>query len=687
MATKLEFKVDIGSPTPYGVIKLQNGYNFSLFSKQAKSVSLCLFDPANRQLLDEIPFDPQKNKTGDVWHLLVSDLPGNLLYGYRIDGPYDAAKGLHFDKNRILIDPYAKGIATDQRWGEKHYDCITNLAVVDPTHEPFDWKGDKHPNIPLNELIIYEMHVRGFTVDPSSHVKNPGTFLGMIEKIPHLKSLGVNAVELMPIFEFNESEYHRTHPTTGKPLYNYWGYSTVNFFSLMNRYGSSRENTINEFKALVKALHENGIEVILDVVYNHTSEGYNTLEGINKETYYSFKGIENSTYYILGPKGEYYNYSGCGNSFNANHPRVRELIIDSLRYWVQEMHIDGFRFDLASALTRSMSGAPLESPPLIEAIAFDPILANTKLIAEAWDAAALYQVGTFPAFGVWAEWNGKYRDDVREFVKGTDGKMGIFATRLTGSEDLYGKGRAPYHSINFITSHDGFSLHDLVTYNGKRNIENGEENKDGDNNNLSWNCEIEGETPKRRTNLLRYRQMRNFMLSLMVSQGVPMILMGDEYGHTKNGNNNTWCHDGPLNWFNWNELDKSKDLMRFFSLLIDFRKKHPVLRQVKFVKEGISWHSKKINQPDWGPKSRFLGLLLVDPSKAYELYIAFNIAFRSQTIELPKLEGDKKWLVIADTSKNSPKDIAEEANAEQVSTPTYRIHGYSSIILKSALRK
>ena len=519
------------------------------------------------------------------------------------------------------------------------------------------------------------MHVRGFTQDPSSNVVDRGTFLGIIEKIPYLKSLGINAVELMPIHEFNENDNSNRDPTTNETLCNYWGYSTVNFFSPMSRYGTGKKSALHEFKTLVKALHAHGIEVILDVVYNHTAEGNG--EG----SIISFKGLENSVYYMLGPNGEYYNFSGCGNTLNCNNPLVRELIRDSLRYWVTEMHVDGFRFDLASILTRSHDGIVLSNPPLIEAITLDPILANTKLIAEAWDAGGLYQVGTFPAMGTWAEWNGKYRDSIRRFVKGTDEEVGSFATRICGSEDLYGKGRLPSHSINFVTAHDGFTLSDLASYNQKHNEPNGENNRDGTDDNESWNCGEEGTTNDPEVIALRKRQMKNFHLALMVSQGVPMILMGDEYGHTKLGNNNSWGHDSRLNWFQWDTLDENQDFFRFYRMAIDFRKKHPVLTRTRFLTEhDITWHGVEPGKPDWSSKSRFIAFTLPDPINNYTLYIAFNAYYRELIIHLPWR--DTLWHQMAYTMLPPPKDIVEEREAETLQGKTFTLAPYSALILK-----
>lgn len=676
----MNFKIDRGTPLPHGATKGVSGYNFSLFSKHAATVAICLYNPDNKTDFQEIPFDRKFNKTGDLWHIFIYDLPAHYYYGYRIEGLYEPLKGLYFDSRHIVLDPYARAIQSSSVWGEEHYSKNILLGVVDPLYEKFNWENDTHPNHHLRELIIYEMHVRGFTQDSSSKVAEKGTFLGMLEKIPYLKSLGINAVELMPVFEFNECEINKIN-LSNERLYNYWGYSSINFFSLMNRYGTSREKTILEFKSLIKELHANDIEVILDVVYNHTAEG--NAQGPT----FSFKGIENSSYYLLGPNGEYYNFSGCGNTINANHPVVREIIRDSLRYWVQEMHIDGFRFDLASILTRSHDGIPLASPPLIEALSFDPLLANTKLIAEAWDAGGLYQVGSFPSWGKWAEWNGKFRDDVRNFIKGTDGSIGPFATRICGSQDLYAKGRQPYHSINFVTSHDGFSLYDLVSYNEKHNESNGEDNRDGDNNNCSWNCGVEGETKNKKILFLRHRQMRNFILALLISQGVPMILMGDEYAHTKQGNNNTWCHDDPINWFQWEQLEKNQDLFRFMTSMIAFRKKHPILYHSRFLNPSdIIWHGIIPDQPDWSITSRFIAFTLVNPVDEFDIYVAFNTSNNSVEISFPTPSTQGQyWHRIIDTSKKSPEDFVEEENTKPLSHLKYTLNAYSSIMLKSKI--
>ncbi|RMD52954.1 MAG: glycogen debranching enzyme GlgX, partial [Nitrospirae bacterium] len=498
------------------------------------------------------------------------------------DGPYDPrGAGHRFNRDIVLVDPYTQALTDSHKWGDNENELIhsevenylkrASCVVVDD----FDWQGDKPLNIPLQNSIIYELHVRGYTVHTSSGVKHPGTFKGLIEKIPYLKSLGITAVELMPIAEFNENDNYFRNPFTGEKLKNFWGYSTIAFFAPKASYASAKKDgaQIREFKELVREFHKAGIEVILDVVFNHTAEGG------EKGPVFSFKGLDNSIYYILSPEDkEYMNFSGCGNTINCNHPIVRNFIIDCLRYWVIEMHVDGFRFDLASILGRDRNGNILSNPPIIERIAEDPILSKTKLIAEAWDAAGLYQVGSF--YGSrWAEWNGKFRDDVRKFISGYPGTLSALATRFAGSADLYrDSGRRPYHSINFVTSHDGFTLYDLVSYNKKHNYANGEDNRDGMDENFSWNCGVEGETEDLNIMNLRWRQIKNYATILLLSQGVPMILAGDEFGRTQKGNNNAYCQDNEISWVNWELAEKNNHLLRFFKYLIILRRLHPVFR-------------------------------------------------------------------------------------------------------------
>lgn len=663
-----------GSPLPFGSTCDGETVNFSVFSKTATSVSLALYDGDAENPFITLSLDPQVNRTGDIWHIMLEPIKSGTQYAYFVDGPNEPAIGHVFKPALPLIDPYSTLLSNKCTFGSRE----KIIRGVIKENKPFDWQNDTPPKLPLEQMIIYEMHVRGFTVDQSSNVKNPGTFLGIIEKIPYLKSLGINAIELMPIHAFNECEYCKEDPVTKTKLYNYWGYSTINFFSPMNRYATHNFKAIEEFKMMVRELHKEGIEVILDVVFNHTAEGNEFGPTL------SFKGFENSIYYMLGPFGDYLNFSGCGNTMNCNHPVVRDLIRSSLHYWVSEMHVDGFRFDLASILGRGKDGEPLANPPLLEMIAQDPLLGSTKLIAEAWDAGGLYQVGSFPSWGVWGEWNGKYRDNVRAFIKGTDNMVGYFATRLCGSPDLYASSRSPGHSINFITAHDGFSLRDLVSYNKKHNLDNGEDNRDGCNDNESWNCGAEGETNDLSIISLRKRQMKNFFVALMVSQGAPMILMGDEVGFTKNGNNNTWCHDDGLNWLNWNSKTPYSDFFEFASKMIHFRKNHRIVRQGHYLSHNeVSWHGHMPYQPNWQPNSRFIAYQLHDFLNNNDLYIAFNASYEDALINLPELSHNKYWHLIVDTSLDTHKDFIEPKNATALTTNTYLLKSYSSLILKA----
>ena len=624
----------------------------------------------------EIPI-PEEFRIGNVYCLVVFDLDyENIDYGYRMDGPNNFQQGHWFDKSKILMDPYAKIIGGRDVWGQQpdwsdRYHHRARIAFDD-----FDWEDDRPLEIPPEDLIIYEMHVRSFTRHESSGVKasHKGTFAGITEKIPYLKELGVNTVELMPVYEFDEWENSRQNPETGETLFNYWGYSTVGFFAPKAGYAATGKlgMQVDELKNTVKALHKNGIEVILDVVFNHTAEGN------EKGPYISFRGIDNKTYYMLTPEGYYYNFSGCGNTLNCNNPVVRNIVLDCLRYWASEYHIDGFRFDLASILGRDPWGAPLANPPLLEVLAFDPILAKCKLIAEAWDAGGLYQVGSFPAYGRWAEWNGKYRDGIRKFLKG-DGTVGDMAQRLQGSPDLYARsGRSPATSINFITAHDGFTLMDTMSYNDKHNEANGENNNDGSNDNDSWNCGWEGATDDPGINALRHRQIKNAIALLLVSQGVPMILMGDEMGRTKNGNNNTYCHDNQLNWLDWTLLEKNADLFAFAKHCIAFRKAHPALRNRyhfqnrDYVGSGyadISWHGTQAWNADWSPSSRTLAFLLCG-KHAKEgtvpdnyIYVAMNMHWEAHWFETPGLSTGMQWYVFANTGA-SPKEASWEPGSE-----------------------
>eukprot|EP00897_Mesotaenium_endlicherianum_P003623 jgi/Mesen1/3289/ME000191S02431 len=667
-------KPERGSSTPFGATAKDGGVNFAIHSSGAVSVTLCLYseeDLQKGQVTAEIPLHPVLNRTGYVWHIFLPHLATNLLYGYRVDGPFAPEDGLRFDASQIIIDPYAKAVVGRPAYGVPGYDgdCWPQMAGMVPSEDDqFDWEGDTPPGIKQKDLVIYEMHVRGFTKHESSGVQHPGTYEGLLEKLPHLKELGVNAIELMPVQEFNELEYYAYNPGTGQHRVNFWGYSTVNFFSPMTRYaaagaGDCGRGAVREFKSLV----------IMDVVFNHTAEGNEMGPTL------SFRGLDNHVYYMVAPK----------------------------------MHVDGFRFDLASILTRSTSlwdkssvfgtaavldgdtvttGTPLTEPPLVDMISNDPVLRDVKLIAEAWDAGGLYQVGSFPHWGIWSEWNGQFRDTVRLFVKGTDGMVGAFAHALCGSPHLYQEGgRKPWHSVNFVTAHDGFSLRDLVLYNEKHNEVNGEDNNDGENHNNSWNCGEEGPMAKGVVQNLRARQMRNLMVALMVSQGVPMVTMGDEYGHTKGGNNNTYCHDTAVNYFRWDKLEKdTSGFNRFYRLLLNFRRECECLGLPDFPNaQRLEWHGLTPSTPDWSETSRFIAFTIRDPNKG-ELYIAFNAGHLPVVVTLPQRWGCS-WRPLVDTSKPAPYDfladdiphreVAEAQVGGLLGNDAYPLLGYSSIIL------
>ncbi len=688
------FKLRRGKPFPFGATLVPGGVNFSIFSRHATDCTLVLFKKHAPQPMVEIPF-PEEFRIGNVYCMVVFGLDyENLEYGYRMDGPNDFAAGHWFDKTKILADPYGKIMGGRDVWGiPPNWDDIyqhRSRIVFDD----FDWEDDRPLEIAPEDQIIYEMHVRSFTRAESSGIpaKHRGTFAGIRDKIPYLKELGVNAIELMPIFEFDEFENSRINPETGEMLLNYWGYSTVDFFAPKAGYAATGRFGMqaDELKALVKELHKNGIEIILDVVFNHTAEGNEQGPTI------SFRGIDNKTYYMLTPEGYYFNFSGCGNTLNCNNPIVRNLVLDCLRYWAEEYHIDGFRFDLASILGRDPWGFPLANPPLLETLAFDPILAKCKLIAEAWDAGGLYQVGSFPAYGRWAEWNGKYRDTLRKFIKG-DATVGEMAQRLQGSPDLYAwEGRAPATSINFITAHDGFTLMDLVSYNQKHNQANGEDNRDGDNSNESWNCGWEGETDDPQINALRQRQIKNALAILMVSQGVPMILMGDEMGRTKQGNNNTYCHDNHLNWLDWQLLETNADLFKFFKHCIAFRKAHPVLRNRQhfqhqdYVGSGyadITWHGTQAWHADWSPDSRTLAFMLCGKHARQGtqtdnyIYVAMNVHWQAHWFELPGLPPGMNWHVFANTGAAAGEDIWQPGVEPLLKEQTGMLLGDRSVVI------
>lgn len=686
------FSVQRGAPLPLGTLIKRNGINFALFSKHATSVNLVLYTPGEFESLIELPLDPRFNKTGDIWHIFIAGLDANIRYGYRVNRSPNGASHIHrFDDSLVLLDPYAKAFAGAPEWGQLYHrqgeqgfpkqNSRRSLIVEDD----FEWEFDQPLNIPLTDSIIYELHVRGFTRHFTSGAKYSGTFKGLAEKIPYLKDLGITAVELLPINEFEEIEGERFNPVTGERLVNFWGYNSIGFFAPKSSYAynSRNDGAVRDFKEMVKAFHAAGIEVILDIVFNHTAEG-------NEDgPTYNFRGLDNSIHYIIDPEtGRYHNYSGCGNTLNCNHPIVRDLIIDCLHYWVTEMHVDGFRFDLASILGRGQDGSVLSNPPLIERIAYDPILAKTKLIAEAWDAAGLYQVGTFPAWGRWAEWNGKFRDDIRRFVKSDPGMVSALASRLSGSADLYADdGREPFHSINFVTSHDGFTLRDLVSYNEKHNLANGENNADGTNDNFSWNCGWEGPTQSAEINALRTRQMKNFAALLLLSHGVPMILAGDELGRTQQGNNNAYCQDNDISWVNWEISDLGAEIKRFFKLLINFRKQHPNLRRASFevTREPgcplIAWHGSKLNQPDWSENSHSLGMHMHNNSADNDLYLIANAYWEPLTFELPGTREHQHWRRVIDTKYTFPNEILPENAAVELEDQRQYFVGPRSVVL------
>ena len=686
------FKISRGLPLPFGPSTTREGINFAVFSRNATQVTLVIFTAQAKSPLLEIPLDPRFNKTGDVWHAHISGLDPGIEYGYRVKREPNEPPHLHrYDADLILIDPYTKALSGSHKWGEQtlsaqHKQTRRHSLIA---RDNYDWADDQPLNIPLADSIIYELHVRGFTRHPTAEVRQPGTFQGVIEKIPYLQELGITAVELLPINEFDETHNDKVNPLTGKPLLQFWGYDSIAFFAPKSSYAvdDKQGHQISEFKDMVKALHQAGIEVILDIVFNHTAEG-----GAQGTTF-SFRGLDNSIYYMIDKEtGQYHNFSGCGNTLNCNHPVVRDLILDCLRYWVVEMHVDGFRFDLAAILGRGQDGTLLANPPLLEHIAADPVLANTKIIAEAWDAAGLFQVGSFPAWQRWAEWNSKFRDDIRRYVRGERGLAGLLATRLAGSSDLYQQsGRAPYHSINFITCHDGFTLYDLVSYNHKYNIENGENNRDGSDQNFSWNCGKEGPSNHPRITALRKQQIKNMSLLLLLAQGVPMLLAGDEMGRTQKGNNNAYCQDNEISWLNWKLLEEHKDLFHFFKNAVRFRKDHPALRRRTFFAADqngvcdISWHGLELNKPDWGKNSRCLAFQLIPyhEDKSH-IYIISNAGTKTLIFQVPPTGDQTRWYLVADTSAKYPEDFYDPGHEKKLDKPTeYQAQPRSTVILIS----
>lgn len=678
------FKIRPGFFRMYGACVASNGVSFTINSHGATRCTLLLFKPQAPKPYARIPF-PDSYRIGDTYSMLVFDIkPDEFEYAFSFDGPYEPAKGLLFNEENVLLDPYSRAVTGQRKWGEKPEggkDFEYRARVVKSS---FDWGNIKQLEQPFEDLVIYETHVRGYTKDKSSGVSAPGTFAGLKDKIPYLKDLGINAVELMPIFEFDEMESARV--VDGVQLYNYWGYNTVSFFAPNTSYAFNEEHNHegDELKSLIKALKENGIEVILDVVFNHTAEGN------EMGPCFSFKGIDNNVYYMLTPDAHYYNFSGCGNVMNCNHPVVRSFIIDCLRHWAIEYRVDGFRFDLASILGRDQNGAPMANPPILESLAFDPVLGKMKLIAEAWDAGGLYQVGSFPSWNRWAEWNGRYRDDMRSFLKGDDGMAGNAITRITGSRDIYSpESRGHKASVNFMTCHDGFTLYDLYSYNEKHNEKNGWNNTDGDNNGHSWNCGAEGETDDPNVNGLRRRLIKNAFAALLCSRGPAMFFAGDEFCNTQFGNNNAYCQDNIISWLDWSRLEEFKEIHDFVRHMIQFRKEHPILR--KMTKPSscqfpeISVHNGTPFNASTDYKTKLIGIMYAgrneEDTEDDIVFYCMNAYWEPLVMQLPVLPNGKHWHV--DTNTNAEYFDGEDftAKTELLGVNTIRVHARTTIIL------
>lgn len=678
------FKIRPGFFRMYGACVASNGVSFTINSHGATRCTLLLFKPQAPKPYARIPF-PDSYRIGDTYSMLVYDIkPDEFEYAFSFDGPYEPAKGLLFNEENVLLDPYSRAVTGQRKWGEKPEggkDFEYRARVVKSS---FDWGNIKQLEQPFEDLVIYETHVRGYTKDKSSGVSAPGTFAGLKDKIPYLKDLGINAVELMPIFEFDEMESARV--VDGVQLYNYWGYNTVSFFAPNTSYAFNEEHNHegDELKSLIKALKENGIEVILDVVFNHTAEGN------EMGPCFSFKGIDNNVYYMLTPDAHYYNFSGCGNVMNCNHPVVRSFIIDCLRHWAIEYRVDGFRFDLASILGRDQNGAPMANPPILESLAFDPVLGKMKLIAEAWDAGGLYQVGSFPSWNRWAEWNGRYRDGMRSFLKGDDGMAGNAITRITGSRDLYSpESRGHKASVNFMTCHDGFTLYDLYSYNEKHNEKNGWNNTDGDNNGHSWNCGAEGETDDPNVNGLRRRLIKNAFAALLCSRGPAMFFAGDEFCNTQFGNNNAYCQDNIISWLDWSRLEEFKEIHDFVRHMIQFRKEHPILR--KMTKPSscqfpeISVHNGTPFNASTDYKTKLIGIMYAGRNEEDKeddiVFYCMNAYWEPLVMQLPVLPNGKHWHV--DTNTNAEYFDGEDftAKTEFLGVNTIRVPARTTIIL------
>lgn len=678
------FKIRPGFFRMYGACVASNGVSFTINSHGATRCTLLLFKPQAPKPYARIPF-PDSYRIGDIYSMLVFDIkPDEFEYAFSFDGPYEPAKGLLFNEENVLLDPYSRAVTGQRKWGEKPEggkDFEYRARVVKSS---FDWGNIKQLEQPFEDLVIYETHVRGYTKDKSSGVSAPGTFAGLKDKIPYLKDLGINAVELMPIFEFDEMESARV--VDDVQLYNYWGYNTVSFFAPNTSYAFNEEHNHegDELKSLIKALKENGIEVILDVVFNHTAEGN------EMGPCFSFKGIDNNVYYMLTPDAHYYNFSGCGNVMNCNHPVVRNFIIDCLRHWAIEYRVDGFRFDLASILGRDQNGAPMANPPILESLAFDPVLGKMKLIAEAWDAGGLYQVGSFPSWNRWAEWNGRYRDDMRSFLKGDDGMAGNAITRITGSRDLYSpESRGHKASVNFLTCHDGFTLYDLYSYNDKHNEKNGWNNTDGDNNGHSWNCGAEGETDDPNVNGLRRRLIKNAFAALLCSRGPAMFFAGDEFCNTQFGNNNAYCQDNIISWLDWSRLEEFKEIHDFVRHMIQFRKEHPILRRMTKPSScqfpEISVHNGTPFNASTDYKTKLIGIMYAgrneEDTEDDIVFYCMNAYWEPLVMQLPVLPNGKHWHV--DTNTNAEYFDGEDftAKTELLGVNTIRVPARTTIIL------
>lgn len=679
-----------GRSFPLGTRVTPRGVNFSIFSRGSLGMDLLLFDHAEDSRPSRVlPFDPKINRSFHYWHQFVPDIQPGQIYAYRAYGPYYPERGLRFDSNKVLLDPYARSIVIPATYsraaaclpGDNTASAIKSV-VVDASD--YNWEGDLPLEHSVAKTIIYELHVGGFTRNPNSGVSPElrGTFAGLVEKIPYLKELGVTAVELLPVYAFDAQD-------APQGLTNYWGYSPFSFFAPHPGYSSRKDplGPLNEFRDMVKALHRADIEVIMDVVYNHTCEGDQ-----NGPTL-SFRGLANDVYYILGEnKSSYANFSGCGNTFNANHPVGRRMVVDSLRFWVAEMHVDGFRFDLASTLTRDETGQPVHNPPIVWDIESDPILAGTKLIAEAWDAAGLYQVGSFVGER-WLEWNGKFRDDVRAFIRGDRGIVTRLPDRILASPDLYAKdNRGPEQSVNFVTCHDGFTLNDLTSYNEKQNLANQEGNRDGSDYNLSWNCGVEGPSDDPEIEALRHRQVKNFLAFVLLSMGTPMLLMGDEVRRSQQGNNNGYCQDNELSWFDWDQVEPHTELRRFVKLLIAFRQRYIANRYERGLSLSealqdthITWHGTKLNQPDWGPDSHSLSLTVTTSSGKHQTHFILNAFWDALNFELPALPPGCTWRRLLDTGLASPDDISTRLDAPPVANGIYHAAGRSMVALVADL--